>query len=513
LAVTLTLPPSTDSGPTPQPVPLGSITPRLWTRPLRELTPLTSYGFRVIWFAAYILREPLDPWQQWAVIHLGELRPDGRPRFRQLLILVARQNGKTHLCKVLALYWLFVERQAMVFGTSTDLEQAKEAWEFAVESAGQVPALAARIRGVRIGNGQQVLSTTDRCRYKIGVPDRRGGRGKTIRRAIGDELREQLTWDAYRAVTFATNAVKDAQIVYITNMGDVRSVVLNQLRKDALAGDDPALGILEWSAPPKSHPADPAGWAAANPQLGRRMDPEVIAGEAGRVSKPGADPEQLTGFLTEVLCMMVDLLDPAIDPAAWSRCGDVGDLADARSRLAVCVDLTRDRQHATLAAAAVLDDGRVRAETVAEWTGPNAAAQLQRDLPGWMAKLRPRTLGWFPTGPAAAVATALKDRTGTGRRGEWPPRGVTVEEIRGETTAVCMGLGKEVDAGTLAHSGQAMLDAQVAGAEKLPRGDAWVFTRRGEGNVDAVYAVAGAVHLARTLPAGLGGVRLVGPAE
>jgi hypothetical protein len=30
-----------------------------------------------------------------------------------------------------------------------------------------------------------------------------------------------------------------------------------------------------------------------------------------------------------------------------------------------------------------------------------------------------------------------------------------------------MGLGKEVRAGTLAHSGQAMLDAQVAGAEKL----------------------------------------------
>jgi phage terminase large subunit-like protein len=49
-----------------------------------------------------VLRQPLDPWQQWVAIHIGELQPDGRPRFRQALIIVARQNGKTHLCKVLA---------------------------------------------------------------------------------------------------------------------------------------------------------------------------------------------------------------------------------------------------------------------------------------------------------------------------------------------------------------------------------------------------------------------------
>src|ERR1700742_2146374 len=99
--MTLQLVSSTASEPTPPPVPLGSITPRLWTRPLRRLTPQTSYGFRVIWFAAVVLGQPLDPWQQWLVIHLGELLPDGRPRFRRVLVLVARQNGKTHLCKVL----------------------------------------------------------------------------------------------------------------------------------------------------------------------------------------------------------------------------------------------------------------------------------------------------------------------------------------------------------------------------------------------------------------------------
>ena len=86
---------------------------------------------------------------------------------------------------------------------------------------------------------------------------------------------------------------------------------------------------------------------------------------------------------------------------------------------------------------------------------------------------------------------------------------MTVSEIRGEVTAVCMGLGKEVAAHTVVHSGQNMLDAQLTGAEKLWRGDAWVFTRAGAGHVDAVYAVAGAVHLARTLPVPVGKPRVL----
>ena len=234
--MTLQALPSTPSGETPRPapLPLGSITPRLWTRPLRKLTPRTSYGFAVIHFAATVLEQPLDPWQQWLVIHAGEMLDDGRPRFRQVLVIVARQNGKTHLCKVLALFWLYVERWPMVFGTSTNLEQAKEAWEYAVDLATAVPAIAARTLKPRIGNGQQVLPTRDRCRYKIGAADRKGGRGKSIDRAIGDELREQHTWEAYRAAYNAMNLRPLAQVVYITNMGDHRAVVLNTLRRDAL---------------------------------------------------------------------------------------------------------------------------------------------------------------------------------------------------------------------------------------------------------------------------------------
>jgi hypothetical protein len=223
----------------------------------------------------------------------------------------------------------------------------------------------------------------------------------------------------------------------------------------------------------------------------------VLRAAGARAKRLGG--KALAGFKTERMCIRVKLLDPAIDPQRWRDCLDRGELADARSQLALCLDLSPDGQHATLAAAAVLPDGRVRVEAVREWTGPAADSAAERDLPGLVEKIGPRAVGWFPTGPAAAIAARLADRRKDGVRG-WPPRGVTVSEIRAEVPAVCMGLNKEVVAATLAHSGQQGLDDQVSAAEWLRRGDMKVFTRRGEGAVDAVYAVAGAVHLARTLP-------------
>jgi phage terminase large subunit-like protein len=454
-------------------------------------------------FARDVLHHPLDPWQEWLAIHAGELLPDGRPRFRIVLVLVARQNGKTELLVVLSLYWQFVVAVPIVLGTSTKLDYAKESWTKATKLAERTPDLDVLrpARWKRETNGEQESWTSEESRYKIAASNEEGGRSLTINRLVLDELRQHHDYSAWDAAEPAASPW-DAQIWALSNAGDDRSIVLNDLRESALefietGQGDYRLGLFEWSAPEGADPLDIEALAQANPNLGRRKDPDVLLANAARAVAKGG--QALTGFKTEQMCIRVKLVDPAIDPGAWRDCLDVGDLAAARSRLAACVDLSPDGMHATLAAAAVLEDGRVRVETVHAWEGPGAAAALERELPGWVERLKPQTVGWFPAGPAAAVAAKLADRRKDGVRG-WPPRGVTVAEIRGETSAVCMGLGKEIAARTLAHSGQALLNAQVDGAEKLPRGDAWVFTRRGGGNVDAVYAVAGAAHLARTLP-------------
>jgi hypothetical protein len=483
---------------------LGSTTPRLWTPPLRDLTPETSYGFEVIDFAREI-GHPLLPWQEFAVVHGGELLEDGRPRFRIVLLLVSRQNGKTELPVVLSVFWQFRKKIPLILGTSTQLSYAKESWRKAVNLVKGTRVLDGLHepgrKWYRLTNGETESWTVDDCRYKIAAANEEGGRSLTVYRGIADELRQHHSYDAWGAMEPACSPM-DAQIWTLSNAGDDRSVVLNDHRQAALdfietgVGDE-RLGLLEWSAPEDADPEDVDALLQANPRAGYGLDLDVLVAKGARAKRIGG--AALATFKTENMCIRVRHLDPAIDPQRWKACLDAGELADARSRLALCVDLSRDEQHATLAAAAVLEDGRVRVETVAEWTGPRAAAELERDLPGWVERIGPKTVGWFPAGPAAAVAGRLKDRRKDGVRG-WPPRGVTVAEIRGEDTAVCMGLGKEITAGTLAHSGQGMLDAQVAGAEWLRRGDAKVFTRRGGGNVDAVYAVAGAAHLARTLP-------------
>lgn len=470
----------------------GRKEPRLWTQPLRDLTPSTSYGFNVIRFADEVLGLPLDPWQKWLVIHAGELMEDGRPRFRQVLVLVSRQNGKTHLLTVLELYWLYVDVIEMVLGTSTNLGYAVESWQKAVRLAEAQPEMREMIKHVRRASGEQSLDLVNGARYKIAASNSRGGRGLTIGRLVMDELREHHDWSAYDAAVPATSAVPDAQIWMISNQGDDKSVVLASLRKQALEETDPRLGLFEWSAPDGASATDIEALAMANPNLGHRISLDSLMGDAVRAEAAGG--EQLAGFLTEHQCRYVPQLNPAVDPASWLACLDAGDLSEVRGRVALCVDVSPDLQHATLYAAAVLDDGRSRVEPVKAWSGAGCTDSLRRELLGILAQVKPRVLGWFPSGPAAALAADLAERR------DWPPENVEIEEIRGDVTAVCMGFSEQVGAKRIAHSGDPLLDAHVSAAEKLTTGDGWRFSRKGDGHVDAVYAAAGAVHLARTLP-------------
>jgi hypothetical protein len=152
----------------------------------------------------------------------------------------------------------------------------------------------------------------------------------------------------------------------------------------------------------------------------------------------------------------------------------------------------------------------VRVEVVKAWDGVGCTREMINDLPALVAKVRPLAFGWLPDGPAAAVAADLADRKSRASRASlWPPRGVRVEEIRSEVTAVCMGLAELTLSGHLLHAPDPLLDAHVLGAEKLPRGGGWVLARKGVGHCDAAYAAAGAVHLARTLPTPLGKPRVI----
>lgn len=471
---------------------VGSRTPRLCTPPLGDLTPATSRGFEVADFARDMLGEPLLPWQEELFIRGLELRPDGRYRFRTVLCLVARQQGKTFAIRTLALWRLFLDDARLVLSTAQSLEIASEAWRAGVDMAQSCEDLGGDVATVRLANGQQELRTTAGGRWKVAASSRSAGRGLSVDLLVMDELREQRSWDAWSALSKTTTARPAGQTWCISNAGDDESVVLNHLRASALAGDSPDLAIFEWSAPDGCELDDRTAWAQANPSLGHTVAEGSIAAALA------TDPPPV--FRTEVLCQRVDALDGAVSADAWKACADTtGSLDAVKDRAVLCLDVAPDGAHATLVAAALLDDGRVRLDVVADWT---STAQLRADLPDLLTRIRPRAWGWFPGGPAAALAADLRVLRGA-RAG--------VELKAAEVPAVCQAFAEQAVSRRLLHTGDPLLTAQVVGAQRLFSGDGWRFVRRGVAHVDAAYAAAGATWLARTAPVSRGPQRIVLP--
>ena len=110
----------------------GKQTPRLFTPPLRELTPETSLGYMFIDFCESI-GQPLLPWQKWLSIHameiVGDIHGEWHFRFRYIIVLVSRQNGKTYWFKLLGLFFNYVLQTKLVIGTAQNLDKANDTFE------------------------------------------------------------------------------------------------------------------------------------------------------------------------------------------------------------------------------------------------------------------------------------------------------------------------------------------------------------------------------------------------
>jgi phage terminase large subunit-like protein len=296
-----------------------------------------------------VLGLTLLPWQKWLLVHALEVRPDGVFRFRTVVLLVARQNGKSTLMQILSLWRMFVDGAPLVIGTAQNLDIAEEVWQGAVELAESVPELAAEIEAVNRTNGKKALELSGGSRYKVQTASRRGGRGLSGDLVLLDELREHQTWEAWSAVTKTTMARELAQIWAASNAGDRTSVVLKHLRMlahlalgdpDGLNGSDVAmadeslddsLAVFEWSAVPGCDILDAEGWRQANPSLGHTITVRAIASAAQ------TDPEGV--FRTEVLCQWVDDLREGVFPPGVWEANRADDSAVVVSRPVVAVDV------------------------------------------------------------------------------------------------------------------------------------------------------------------------------
>lgn len=433
-------------------------------------------GFAFIEFCGEV-GHPLLPYQRWLAIHALELRPDGLPRFRTVLVLIARQNGKTTFCKLLALWWLFVLRRPLVLGTSTKLDYARESWKGAVDLAYEAEVLFEDLLprkrgGVRDANGEQTLTTASGCRYKIAAANADAGRSLTVYDLILDELRQHTKYDAWSAATKAMNAVPDGQVWAITNAGDDTSIVLNELWDRAhgmIAVPDSRIGLFDWSAADGCALDDRQEWAQSNPALGYGFLTELTIQDA-----LDTDPE--SRFRTEVLCQRVAALEPPqISAAAWDARADpessiVGDRV-------ISVDVSPRGDRAAIGGAGYRPDGDVHLALVDHrpgiaWAIPRLLQLLER--PDVVA------LVVDEGGPAAELVPDL-EAAGLRVRTEADPTGEIVHMTTRDAGAAAGMLRTRVagDAPTAWHRGEQAAHDALVGAKTRPIGNGgWGFDRR-----------------------------------
>lgn len=383
----------------------GSTVPRLFVPPLVQgrpgpcgcgcaLTPATSAGFKLKAFADDPLGIGLIPWQRWLSIHALEYRPDPDSppdaptykrkifRFRTLLILIARQNGKTTWLEVKNLWKMYVLGVPLILGAAQNLDIAEESWNKAVEIIDEIDELRDERRAVDRTNGKKQLRLTNGSRWKIVAATAGAGRGLAADDVNLDELREHKNWAAWGAITKTTMARPYSQTYAFSNAGSNESLVLNTLQatarglvEQARTGpvSDDTMFLAEWSVPnnvrcdcgrrdpdpndpediPEPHADecmlnDPALWAMANPSMGYG----TISHQAIR-SALNTDPTAT--FLTEVLCQRVPTLKPrwtVINEKQWEAQIDHEAIREGIKPLdvAFCIQVSQDRRKTAIVA-------------------------------------------------------------------------------------------------------------------------------------------------------------------
>ncbi|MGZ6790907.1 MAG: terminase [Mycobacteriaceae bacterium] len=301
-------------------------------------------------------------------------------RFRTVVVEVARQNGKSLLLTVLALWHLFGLGSREVIGTAQDLTRSEASWADAVEWIENNDELEPYLLDVKRGH-PKVLTVKDpdsghSCVYRVAAASRRGARGFSGDLVLMDELREHQSWDSWSSVSNTMNARPRAQLWAFTNAGDASSVVLRYLRAaahrslgwpdgdgDKLLLGEPGeddddeqsvnmdvLGWFEWSAPLNVSRSDRQGWAQANPSLNHV---EVVENCITERTLAGAfSTSPATEFEVECLCRWASVSDGGPFPSeSWADTSDTASKVASGSASAVCLEIPADRSRAYLARA------------------------------------------------------------------------------------------------------------------------------------------------------------------
>ncbi len=315
--------------------------------PLPRLAPPTPVKADLSEYVAIaeMIGIKLFPWQQTAGRFITAKNAKGLPLYREVAVIVGRQNGKTRLAMPLVIQRLIEGRRVIHAAQHLRLPG-----EFHEELAGHLEThysdLIPPKRGISWRAGQESIRLKTGGYYSIVAGDGRAPRGPSNDLILIDELREFETDALLAAIRPTTLAKPHGQFLYLSNAGHDDSVVLNGLK--ARAGSDPNIAYLEWSAPPELAPDDIAGWLQANPAIGHI---EGMLENLEAEYRANLLSGTMANFETENLCRwVVTMAERLVPDDAWAAQEFIHEpMAPRRAAMAISMDISGERASAVIA--------------------------------------------------------------------------------------------------------------------------------------------------------------------
>ena len=457
------------------------------TQPLRGATkprvhsPLLKGKTRaneIIEMVDRLKMDKLMPYQEFILKDMMMVDKKNNYRRKTSLLLISRQNGKSHLGRVRVIWGMFYgdEKKIIIMSANraTSLMLFREiAW--IIEST---PELKAMTKVIRYANGGERIELVNGATLDVISDNSSSPRGRTADFLWIDEIRE-ISEDGYKAAVPVTRARANAQTFLTSNAGDAFSAVLNNLVERAKEYPPETFGYYEYSAPQycKIDITLDSFWRDAvvpsNPALGYIITKESI--------EEAIATAQIETTRTETLCQFVDSLQ-----SPWPF-GILEDTSDNTLEIAVGAytifgfDVSPSRRNASLVAGQLLPDGRIGIGIMQTWSSQVAVDDLKiaAEIKGWCDLFHPRMV-CYDKYATQSIADRLKQA------------GVMTEDVSGQQFyQACGDLLTGLVTHKVVHNGQAELIQQMNNCAAKVNDSAWrIVKRRSSGDISAPIGIA-----------------------
>ncbi len=420
---------------------------------------------------------PLLPWQDFVIRDMTTVDENNMFRRRSNLCLTSRQQGKTHLARMMMLGHMFLFDSPNVLIMSSNRSMALDTFRqvaYAIEGSSE---LSKQVRQIRYANGTESIELKNGNRLDVVAATRDGSRGRSASFLYIDEIRE-ISEEAFKAATPTTRSKINSQSLYTSNAGDAFSTVLNDLRERAMSFPPETFGFYEYSAPQFCSITDREGWAYSNPALGYLFDESVLA--------EAVSTQTVETTKTEMLCQWISSTQ-----SPWPHMA-VEDAADSDLKLSVgpltifAFDVSPSRRDGSLCMGQVLEDGRIGVAVLEIFHSDVSIDELfvANAIAKWAKVYYPRQV-CYDKYTTASIAKRLE------------ANGIQITDISGQKGYQASGdLYEALANKRLVHSGQDELVAHMANCAAKESDSSWrIIRRKSAGPVDIAINLSFIVHI------------------